>query len=495
MYPSNFAQGVTTTTMVDLPFKSRYVGTLQYQVMTQNDAFLAPSINPNPAKSANVPAGNTIGNYALSRPSLDGRIDTILSNNQLTTQLTPDLKIKTSYRYYEVDNKTAPMTMFDWVINDSTSARSQTAGYAPHSTIFQSYTKQHAAEDINWRPWRWLDLGAIVGWEQYDRSLAQANRTTEWSAKFYDVVSAWDWAKIRSSYFLSERRYSNYDWQTYVGNVIVAPIVPGGTTTSLIENPGMRTYDMADRDRQIGKVAVDLDLFPGLTLTPNAGLRFDRYLTNPADPVNQLGLVKDRNWNVGLEASYTVNSLLTVFGAIMTEAYDRKMFDGGGVVAGAPTGHYMTDIVGHTNTFVGALDIFIIPKTLDLKLSGTIMMSSDQWNNAAAPGGTPIVSNCPGTCSTVLGLWPEVNGTFRRFDATLRYKFDEDVTKKLGWNGDVYLKLKYAYEMNYVDNWALGNMQQYMYYSANARSQQLFMAGDNPNYSAQYIIATLALKW
>jgi hypothetical protein len=77
----------------------------------------------------------------------------------------------------------------------------------------------------------------------------------------------------------------------------------------------------------------------------------------------------------------------------------------------------------------------------------------------------------------------------------MRYKFDETFVKQLGWVGDVYFKVKYAYETNFVNNWALGNMQQYMYYAANARSQQVFMAGDNPNYTAQYIVATLALKW
>ena len=495
MYPDNFAQGVTTTTAVDLPYKSRYVGTFQYQTMTQDQGFLAPSINPAPAKSANTPAGNTIGNFALSRPSLDGRIDTILSNNQLTTQLTSDIRLKSSYRYYSVDNKTQPLTMFDWVINDSTSARSQTAGYAPHTTLFQSYVKQNASEEVNWRPWRWLDLGAIVGWEQYDRDLAQANRTTEWSAKFYDVVTATDWAKLRSSVFFSERRFSNYDWATYVGNTIVAPIVPGGTTTSLIENPGMRTYDMADRDRVVVKSSVDFDVLPGLTITPNAGLRYDQYLTNPNDPVNQLGLVFDNNWNVGLEGTYAVSNTVTLFGAAMMEVYNRRMFDGGGVTAGSPTGHYFTDMYGHTNTFIGAVDVVLIPQTLDLKFSGTLVMSSDQWNSGSAPGGTALTPNCPGTCSTIVGLWPEVQGNFKRFDATMRYKFDETFVKQLGWVGDVYFKVKYAYETNYVDNWALGNMQQYMYYAANARSQQVFMAGDNPNYTAQYIVATLALKW
>jgi hypothetical protein len=34
-----------------------------------------------------------------------------------------------------------------------------------------------------------------------------------------------------------------------------------------------------------------------------------------------------------------------------------------------------------------------------------------------------------------------------------------------------------------------------MYYAANARSQQVFMAGDNPNYTAQYVMASFAVKW
>jgi hypothetical protein len=177
--------------------------------------------------------------------------------------------------------------MFDWVINDSTSARSQTAGYAPHTTIFQSYTKQNAAEEVTWRPWRWLDLGAIAGWEQYDRDLAQANRTTEWSGKLYDVVKPTDWAKFRSSYFFSERRYSDYNWAAYVGNTIVAPIVPGGTTTSLIENPGMRTYDMANRDRQIAKAALDLASTVISPIRPTRSISSGWFATTTGTPASR----------------------------------------------------------------------------------------------------------------------------------------------------------------------------------------------------------------
>jgi hypothetical protein len=89
----------------------------------------------------------------------------------------------------------------------------------------------------------------------------------------------------------------------------------------------------------------------------------------------------------------------------------------------------------------------------------------------------------------------EVIDNFKRFDATLRYKVDDSVVRQMGWNGDVFLKLKYAYEQNSVSNWAIDNMQQYMYYAANARGQAVYMAGDNPSDMAQYVVASVAFRW
>ncbi len=42
----------------------------------------------------------------LPASSLNGAINTLLSNNVITTQITPELKSKLSYRYYDFDNNT-----------------------------------------------------------------------------------------------------------------------------------------------------------------------------------------------------------------------------------------------------------------------------------------------------------------------------------------------------------------------------------------------------
>ncbi len=98
--PDNAMNGVNGTLAADLPLHSRYVGTVSYNMMTQNAAFLPLSNNP-------IPVGN-FGPFVngITQTSLNGEINTLLANNVVTTQITPDLTSKASYRYYEYNNNT-----------------------------------------------------------------------------------------------------------------------------------------------------------------------------------------------------------------------------------------------------------------------------------------------------------------------------------------------------------------------------------------------------
>ena len=73
---------------VGLPLNSRYMGTFQYTKMTSDQSNLPFSINPF------VLALNT----AFSAPGRE--TSTILFNNVLSTQITPELKSTLKYRYY-----------------------------------------------------------------------------------------------------------------------------------------------------------------------------------------------------------------------------------------------------------------------------------------------------------------------------------------------------------------------------------------------------------
>ena len=50
--------------------------------------------------------GDQLPAFPLPASSLNGAINTLLSNNILTTKITPDLTSKLSYRYYDFQNNT-----------------------------------------------------------------------------------------------------------------------------------------------------------------------------------------------------------------------------------------------------------------------------------------------------------------------------------------------------------------------------------------------------
>ena len=86
LWPDNQAHGFSSTIGAELPMKSRYMGTISYTMMRQNQAFL-PSISP----LIFTDAGNTVLGAPTPLPasSLNGAINTFLSNNVVTTQITP----------------------------------------------------------------------------------------------------------------------------------------------------------------------------------------------------------------------------------------------------------------------------------------------------------------------------------------------------------------------------------------------------------------------
>ena len=125
--PNNQMNGVSGTLGADLPINSRYMGTVAYTGMRQNDAFLPfastgiPGLTMNglPAASlATIPAlVRTQGGVGVT--SLDGSINTLLVNNVVTTQITPDLKTKLNYRYYDYDNQTPELNIANWIMADA----------------------------------------------------------------------------------------------------------------------------------------------------------------------------------------------------------------------------------------------------------------------------------------------------------------------------------------------------------------------------------------
>ena len=520
--PNNAANTVMAQVGVDLPgFKSnRYMGTLQFSSMTQNQAFIPMTINPGyttgvggvPILTPGLYSLKTNTNAALApnpASSLNGVVDTFLFNNVLSTQLTSDLKNKASYRYYSNQNRTPTLTFQSWIVNDaaiaSGSANSIGSGaYGVHTALLQSYTKQNASDEITWRPASWASIGVFGGWEQYNYSEYAAKRTDEYTGKVFGSLQPSDWATIRFNNSVSSRRYDNYNWLTNVGNQGLA---------SSTENPYLVDYNIANRDRLKGNLYVDLKTpVSGLTLTPTAGYRWDEFPTDQnlitqataqmggaQTGFTQLGLRRDQNFNLGIEADYAVNSNVSLTLGYTYERSHQLMFG----TSSATTDQviYNGTMDEYVHTIMAGANFQIIPDRLSLKLSATREFGNDSWGTTPGPNCIAVNAGSGASCGVVSAgnpANPPQNTTFDHFDAKLLYKLDPLAFGQTKTSEAIF-QLHYMYERNSVTNWQNDGVAPYMYSTTNssttAMRDMIFMAGDNPNYSAQALMASLIFKW
>ena len=440
LWPDNQAHGFSSTLGADLPMMSRYVGNVSYTMMRQNQNFV-PTISP----LIFTNAGNTVlgAPPALPAASLNGAVNTFLSNNVLTTQITPELKSKLMYRYYDYDNQTPELFFADWALTDVKSANITTATYAPVNSLSISYNKQNAAAELVYSPWRQFNVGAGYGFERYKWTRADADVTNENSGKVFADYKPYSWLMARSSYIVSDRRYDNYNYRGFVGNFQWAD--PGCQTAagcSTQYSTAMRQFYLDNRVRQIGKFSVSVDVMRGLTVTPTLGYQDDSYSISSAEA----GLVRSQSIKSGVEVAYAINPTTNIMVAYMNEQYRQNLkfttASGGAAVTPANTWH--ADIKDNVNTVMAAVNWGAIPDKLDFRFAYTVSLSKDSQpfnsDNGAVP--TPATGGQP----------PDVIGQWSRFEALAKYTFDKGWVKSMGFNGEAFAKVRYVWERNSVNN-------------------------------------------
>jgi len=461
--PSNNANAFNGTLAADLPWKSRYAGTLSYTMMRQDAAFIPMSVNQF---------------YPLPASSLNGAINTLLSNNVLTTKITPELTSKLSYRYYDFQNNTPEIFFATWQHYDATGAAAE--GHI--SSLSMSYTKQNAAEELTWRPSREWNLGAAYGYERYNYTRTDADATNEHSGKVFADWKPTSWITARSSGYYANRRYENYDYLNFVGNIqFPQPSAP--STTNWRYQSSYRQLMLDNRETWKANFAVDVVVVRGVTITPTFKYKDENYGVNP---LNQQGLEDSRSWSGGIDATYVVNPNTSIMVGYMREFYTQLLYGNACTNNTCPINatNYQTQTNDRTvvDTFTALVRHVAIPNKLDTELRYTASRGVDRMNLFL---GTPS-----GLSAT--GQFPDFTTWFQRLDATAIYKFDPTVIARLGWKGEVRAKLRYTWERNSVSNWANDPLATY---NSIIAPSALFLASDNPNYNVHLLMASLAWSW
>jgi MtrB/PioB family decaheme-associated outer membrane protein len=481
LWPSNQSNGFNATFGADLPAKSRYMGTVTYTMMRQNDAFTAFTNNPTPYLNGNP-------NPTLPASSLNGAINTILSNNVLTTDITSTLKSKLSYRYYDMQNNTPELLFNDFILTDTTSANNRSTAYAPVQSLSIAYTKQNAGADLNWRPDNHWNLGGSYGWEGYNWTRADVNATNEHQGKAFIDYKPWVWLAARATWMTSDRHYDTYDYRGYVGNFQWADAsCQSAAGCGSQYSTAMRQFYLDNRLRNAGKLAIAVDLEPGFTITPTFGYQEDSYSIS----ATEAGLTRTQSIKSGVELAYAINAYSNILLSYMNEQNRQNLkyttASSSSPMTAATTWH--SDIRDRVNTFTATVNWGAIPEKLDLRFSYALSLSSDGQQMNADNGATP--STATG------GQFPDAKTQWSRFEALAKYTFDKGTIRAAGFDGDMYVKLRYVWERNSVNNLDQDLMVPYILSLNGSASleRMTWMAYNNPNYNVHLVGAALGVKW
>jgi MtrB/PioB family decaheme-associated outer membrane protein len=503
--PSNQMNGFSETTSADLPWNSRYVGTTSYTYMTQNAPFQPMTNNPLAAASPNGVPWNQVG--ALPVQSLGGDINTLMSNNILTTQITPTLTSKLNYRYYNFDNQTPQIIQPCWISYDGTGVAPATvkAPCGPTgmegsiSSLSISYVKQDAGAELNWRPTKEWNVTAAYGYERYDYTEADAAATNENSVKLAVDWKPTGWVTARASGYYADRTEENYNYFLNVAS-IQFPTVGNYSPTGFgyYYSPAYQQFFLDNRQRTKADFLVDLVALPGVTITPSVKYKDDYYGLNP---LSQDGLSDQKSISAGIDVAWVVTPTLSIVASYYWEYYDQLLYSNTGVphgAAGIPTpppasafGPQVTTTDKElVNTVTAAIKWAAIPNTLAFDARYTASFGVDEQTCVSTP-------SCSGTSATGVATpftaFPNNNTNFQRVDVTATYTFDPTWVHQMGFRGDISARLRYTWESNSVTNWQNDALAPFT--DIPGMTNAIWMAYDNPNYNVQMLSASLIARW
>jgi MtrB/PioB family decaheme-associated outer membrane protein len=478
LYPDNHVNGLTWNTAVVLPiWKSRYTSNIQYMMFRQNDPFLNDSIN-----------GITTGLAPYPASSLNGEVNAFLTNNVLYSHLTHDLTNTARVRYYDRKDNTPTLAFTNYVYGDASLATTQPLTRMPHS-----YTKLNIEDDLKWQASRAWTFGAGYFFERYTYENGEVDATNEPGAKAFVNWTPWSWLTSRSSIEYSQRRYNNY---------LAMSTDPAANA--------MRFFFVQNRNRTKASSITEVQLFKNVTLSPNGGLRWDEYPTDTvldaaSLPTNSLGTQYDRSWNAGADLGIRVSpELRFTFGYNHEEHYLYMESCCGGSAGAVPfndADKWTSKITQKFDTFLASGLWNAIPGKLDIKADYVIALANEA-NDTVGCASNNV--NCTGKFSPgdPPVVWPDEKNIFQRINIIALYYVDPTVVKQMGFIGNVTLKARYTWERNHSDNWATDNFTPYSPSPNDIAAsditnggRSLFLAYNNPNYTAQIFALSVGFKW
>ncbi len=243
-----------------------------YGRLTQNEAYLASTLNT--ALAPSVPL--------LPAASLDGRVDTFNGNVKVTATPMADLRVSASYARNVRDNKTArlsyPLVATDMFYN----------GQTRDNTPF-GLTQDRFKLNADYRGIGKVKLSGGAEQDYRSRPFHEVVKTRETTLWGRVGVQASDDVSVSLKVAHADRNNSAYGVSTWFGSP---------------ENPLLRKYNLAARQRNSAGVRADVTLGEGVSLGLDADVSIDDYSESA------VGLTYGRSSGVGADLSAAISETL-----------------------------------------------------------------------------------------------------------------------------------------------------------------------------------------
>ena len=401
--PNNSAQTASAVLAGNFPLRTRIMATGSYSWWRQDEPFIPQTTN---SFYSNDP------NFALPRPSFDGRATTTAINASLNSHPLKDLTVSARARSYQYRNQTTPFGVDSIVISD----RSLAAGDTSHGKPF---SRQNYDLGASYRVLRTVSLNAGVAWENWTRDSTQRNvvTTNEKTPRVSVDFTGLDWVTLRASYSNGARRGDGYHI----------------TTSS--ENPDFRRFDEADRNRERTNLEASFSPIDEVNVSLTWEVGHDGY------PNSTYGVQSDKSIMAGGSVEWTPSTRFSFNLGYSREDYNdllQQLYRTGSTAAtlANPSWVWTNNNTDHINNFDAGFKAVLDPGKWEA--GGSISMSDSTFLIAAYNPVTPTGGTAAQNLSATAINFPAVTQQLHPMSLFLRYIYNPDWALTLKYQVESY---------------------------------------------------------
>jgi MtrB/PioB family decaheme-associated outer membrane protein len=399
LFPSNTLHTVSASAAYRLPAKSRVFGNLAVGVARQDEPLVPHTIN------------TAIAPIPLARTTAAAEVRTLAGALQFTSRPARHVSLHARYRLHDRDNQTPEFPSAGSVRLD------QVADPPGHGPAFHDIRRQLFDADVSFTPIPFTALKIGYGRAQTDRTFRHFEVTTENSIRASVDTSGNPYVSFRIAVERGVRNGDHFELEVL---------------EDVGEQPGMRHYDIADRDRARVTALATVTPTPQLGFTASVAAGHDDY------EESEFGLRDNDHRVYTLGADFVPTGpigLFVAYGFENYEALQNSRNASPGAQFTDPLRNWAIDSDDAVHTFDAGLDLRPAPRTEIRTAYGYSRAKSMYVYELAADSTLPRPQQLP-----------PVQNLLR--SATVDTRFS--LTRQLA------LGFLYLYEHYTVDDYALG---------------------------------------